>query len=129
MQKSEKEQPLQPAQSQKKQPGIEKKMKPRPEFKGRENGPAGRLDGKAAIITGGDSGIGRAVAVAFAREGADVCIAYLNEHADAEENRNEVEKLGNRLPCYVFLASEVESKHGAVGAILKTTSPQKTLYI
>jgi hypothetical protein len=57
---------------------------------------AGRLEGQAAVITGGDSGIGRAVAIAFAREGADVAIVYLEEHSDAEETVAEVERLGRR---------------------------------
>lgn len=66
-----------------------------PEYRG-----AGKLDGKVALITGGDSGIGRAVAVAFAREGADCAIVYLNEHKDAEETARLVEKEGHR--CLKF---------------------------
>src|SRR3569833_4541666 len=56
----------------------------------------GRLDGKAAVVTGADSGIGRAVAIAFAREGADELISYLNEHDDAKETAQWVERAGRR---------------------------------
>lgn len=60
----------------------------------------GRLDGKVALITGGDSGIGRAVAIAFAQEGADVAIAYLNESDDAADTKREIERLGKRCECF-----------------------------
>lgn len=92
MQKSEEKKPLQPPQHQPRQPGVESEMTPRPEYEGGPKTFAGRLEGKNAIITGGDSGIGRAVAVAFAREGADICIAYLDEQKDAEETKAAVEK-------------------------------------
>jgi NAD(P)-dependent dehydrogenase (short-subunit alcohol dehydrogenase family) len=85
-----------PAQHQEK-PGLEAKMRPRPEFKAPLYKGSGKLQGKAAIITGGDSGIGRAVAVLFAREGADVAIIYLpEEQRDAEETRGAVEAEGGR---------------------------------
>ena len=71
-------------------------MTPRPDHGEESYVGAGRLSGKAAIITGGDSGIGRAVAIAYAREGADLLIAYLNEHDDAEETRALVEAEGRR---------------------------------
>ena len=74
-----------PAQENRRCPGTEGAMRPRPDHGEQTYIGNGRLQGKAAIITGGDSGIGRAVAVAFAREGADVLISYLNEDADAEE--------------------------------------------
>lgn len=84
-----------PAQAQDRQPGREWEMHPKPVFTPRYPG-SGRLDGKVAIVTGGDSGIGRAVAVLFAREGADLVIAYLDEHADAAETKALVEQEGGR---------------------------------
>ena len=78
-------------------PGIESEMTPRPDYGADSYRGHGRLEGKAAIITGGDSGIGRAVALAFAREGADVLISYLEEEErDALETARAVEKAGRR---------------------------------
>ena len=71
-------------------------MMPRPKIEDQKHHGRGKLAGKAALITGGDSGIGRAVAVAFAREGADVALLYLNEHKDAEETKRLVEQEGRR---------------------------------
>jgi NAD(P)-dependent dehydrogenase (short-subunit alcohol dehydrogenase family) len=71
-------------------------MEPRPDCGEETYQGHGRLDGKAAVITGGDSGIGRAVAIAYAREGADVLISYLNEHEDAEDTARYVEEAGQR---------------------------------
>jgi NAD(P)-dependent dehydrogenase (short-subunit alcohol dehydrogenase family) len=82
-------------------PGLEAKVTPRPEYRGKAYKPAGKLAGKAALITGGDSGIGRAVAVLYAREGADVAIVYLREEQiDAEETRKAVMEAGRR--CLLF---------------------------
>ncbi|WP_267553109.1 SDR family oxidoreductase [Rhizobium rhizogenes] len=72
-------------------PGLTSQMDPRPDHGEQSYRGSGRLKGKRAIITGGDSGIGRAVAIAFAREGADILIAYLDEHEDADETRHLVE--------------------------------------
>ncbi len=84
-----------PPQQQSK-PGIESMMVPRPIFDNPYYKPAGKLLDKVALITGGDSGIGRAVAVAFAKEGADIAISYLDEHSDAQETKFCVKKYGRR---------------------------------
>ena len=77
-------------------PGIESEMEPRPDFGYETYVGHGRLEGRTAIVTGGDSGIGRAVALAFAREGADVLISYLEEHSDADETVRVVEEAGRK---------------------------------
>ncbi|USU08198.1 glucose 1-dehydrogenase [Sphingomonadaceae bacterium OTU29MARTA1] len=77
-------------------PGRTDRMDPRPDHGEHSYEGSGRLAGKATIVTGGDSGIGRAVALAFAREGADVLIAYLDEHDDAAETQRLVEEAGRR---------------------------------
>ena len=83
-----------PPQHQDRQPGIEREMTPRPEYEPPAYRAAGKLEGKKALITGGDSGIGRSVAVLFAKEGADVAIGYLDEHEDARRTAEEVEAEG-----------------------------------
>lgn len=88
-----------PPQHQETQPGREHQMDPRPEFHPRFPG-VGRLEGRVALITGGDSGIGRAVAVGMAREGADIAIVYLEEHRDAEETVQLVEAEGRRAASF-----------------------------
>jgi len=89
-----------PAQEQEKQPGNEYKMNPDPEVIRENYKGSGKLSGKKAFITGGDSGIGRSAAVHFAREGADVAIVYYNEHKDAEDTKALVEKEGRK--CVVI---------------------------
>ncbi len=84
-----------PPQEQARQPGREGEMHPRPDYEPKYPG-VGKLKDKVALITGGDSGIGRAVAVAMAREGARIAIAYLDEHKDANETRDLVRREGSR---------------------------------
>ena len=83
-------------QAQDRQPGREQEMEPRPQAEMRNYRGAGKLDGKIALISGGDSGIGRAVAIGFAKEGADVAITYLDEHEDAQETVRLIEAEGRR---------------------------------
>ena len=89
-----------PPQHQNQQPGIETQMNPRPVSIRENYQGSGKLKGKVSLISGGDSGIGRAVALAFAREGADIAIAYRNEHDDATETKQAVEAAGGR--CLVL---------------------------
>lgn len=77
-------------------PGLESELQPRPMYEAPAYKGSSKLEGMIALVTGGDSGIGRAVAVLYAREGADVGIVYLNEHSDAEETKAAVEREGRR---------------------------------
>ena len=86
-------------------PGLEADMQLKPRFMAEGYKGSGKLEGLTALLTGGDSGIGRAVAVLFAREGADVAIFYLNEHADAEETKRCIEAEGRRC---VLMAGDVK---------------------
>jgi len=99
-QKTQEKKVQRPPQHQAEQPGMEYKMTPRPKSEDASYRGSGKLTGKIAVITGGDSGIGRAVAIAFAKEGAEVAIVYLNEHKDAEETRSQVEEEGRR--CHLI---------------------------
>ncbi len=83
-----------PPQHQSRQPGVETQMRPRPEAEDEDYRGSGKLTGKKALITGGDSGIGKAVALAFAKEGADLAIVYLNEHDDARTTKERIEEEG-----------------------------------
>jgi NAD(P)-dependent dehydrogenase (short-subunit alcohol dehydrogenase family) len=93
---------------QNRQPGIEAKMDPRPEYIKSDYKAAGKLEGKVALITGGDSGIGRAVSVHYAKEGADVAIVYLDEDQDAELTRQLVEAAGRQ--CLLLKGDVKDSK-------------------
>lgn len=106
----------QPPQSQERQPGREHRMEPKPEYMPRFPG-AGRLDGKVALITGGDSGIGRAVAVGMAREGAAVALVYLEEESDADETAGAVEREGGRA---LKIAGDIGDEQFCRDAVAKT---------
>ncbi len=103
-----------PPQQQTRQPGIESEMTPRPKAENRVHHGTGKLSGKVALVTGGDSGIGRAIANAFAREGADLAIAYLDEHKDAEETKRLVEQEGRRC---MAVAGDVGSHEHCMQAV------------
>lgn len=89
-----------PPQHQMLQPGIESIMEPLPIFDNPNYKGSGKLNNKSVLITGGDSGIGRAISVAFAKEGANIVISYLYEHDDAETTKKYVEKYGGK--CYLI---------------------------
>lgn len=105
-----------PPQRQNKQPGIESKMEPLPaqptDYKGSD-----KLKGKSALITGGDSGIGRAVSILYAKEGANVAISYLDEHEDAEETKQMVEAEG--VKC-LLLPGDIKREGHCIDLVEKT---------
>ncbi|NMG36218.1 SDR family oxidoreductase [Azoarcus sp. TTM-91] len=107
-----------PPQHQETQPGHVAPMTPQPCDEMRGYTGSGKLKGKAAIITGGDSGIGRAVAIAFAKEGADVAVVYLNEHEDAAHTQRKVEAEGVRC---LLLAGDVGDEGFAARVVVETT--------
>ncbi|MBD0379438.1 SDR family oxidoreductase [Paenibacillus sedimenti] len=112
------EEPLSfPPQQQPQQPGLEYLMTPRPIFENPGYIGSRKLQDRVAIVTGGDSGIGRAVSVAFAKEGADVVIAYLNEHRDADETRARIEQLGRRC---LALPMDLRSKAANLAVVEQT---------
>lgn len=113
MQKDSKKK-IRPPQSQKK-PGLEKDLKPAPKSQPKVS--AEKLTGKVALITGGDSGIGRATALLFAKHGADIAIAYLNEKADADKTKAEVEKFGRKC---LLIAGDLGNESHCKKVISKT---------
>ena len=114
-----KEKKRQPAQHQRQRPGREHKMKPRPRAEDKSQPGSGKLRGKVAIITGGDSGIGRAVAIAFAKEGADVSVVYLEEDRDAKETEQLVEKQGRKC---LLIDGDVGDEKFCARAVARTLS-------
>jgi NAD(P)-dependent dehydrogenase (short-subunit alcohol dehydrogenase family) len=116
--KDKNKKPIRKPQSQKK-PGIESNMRPEPVYDDKQKPSSMRLDGKVAVITGGDSGIGRAVAVLFAKEGADIAVVYLNEHDDASQTATSVEAYGKTcLLIHGDLSKEIFC-HSAINKIIK----------
>lgn len=96
-----------PPQHQDHRPGYEGEMHPEPIYYSDSYKPAGKLEGKVAIVTGADSGIGRAVAIYYAKEGANVVMMYLEEHEDAEHTKREIEKTGREV---LMFAGDVADK-------------------
>lgn len=107
---------LQPPQSQE-LPGSEAQMTPKPQSDDSKYRGSGKLENKVAIITGADSGIGRAVAIAYAKEGANVAILYLSEHEDAKETKHLVEKYGGRA---ITIAGDIGSESFCQQAVQQT---------
>ncbi|MBA4493367.1 SDR family oxidoreductase [Paenactinomyces guangxiensis] len=106
-----------PEQRQLRQPGLEKWMVPRPIIENPNYKGSGKLAGKVALITGGDSGIGAAVAIAFAKEGADVAISYLDEHEDANRTKMRIEELGQRC---ILLPGDLREKQQCIDIVEET---------
>ncbi|MEB2515830.1 SDR family oxidoreductase [Pseudomonas sp. YuFO20] len=117
-------------------PGSQRKMDPYPDCGEQSYKGSGRLNGKIALITGGDSGIGRAVAIAFAREGADVAVAYLDEQEDAEETARWVEQAGrqclllpgdlaHKVHCQALVEKTVE-RFGRIDILVNNAAFQMT---
>lgn len=106
-----------PEQRQLRQPGVERLMVPRPIVENPNYKGSGKLKNKVGLITGGDSGIGAAVAIAFAKEGADIAIAYLDEHEDAERTKRRVEELGQR--CHL-MAGDLREKDQSIEIVEDT---------
>jgi NAD(P)-dependent dehydrogenase (short-subunit alcohol dehydrogenase family) len=101
-------------------PGLEAQMQVKPRFMAEQYKGSGKLEGQTAIVTGGDSGIGRAVAVLFAREGADVAVLYLNEHEDAAETQRYVEAEGRRCVTIAGDVKDMEFCQEAVDRVVAT---------
>ena len=132
--------PVFPPQHQSRQPGVETEMNPRPISQSPTYKASGKLAGKKAIITGGDSGIGKAVALLFAKEGADVAIVYLDEHDDANETKQLIEAEGRRCLLYAGdignedfckeVTNKILSEFGSLDILVNNAAeqhPQKSL--
>ena len=116
MQKSNPKKPIRPPQKQEK-PGDEYKMIPQPVYDNPAVKGCGKLSNKIAFITGGDSGIGRAVAVLFAKEGADIAIVYLSEDKDAEQTKAAIERYGRKC---VLIPGDISKERFCKNAVAKT---------
>src|SRR5690606_14689336 len=106
-----------PAQQQTDQPGKDSEMRPQPQDRAEEYRGSGKLEGKAALVTGGDSGIGRAASIAFAKEGADVGIVYYDEHDDAATTKRLIEQEGRRC---ITIAGDVGDESFCRSAVAQT---------
>lgn len=115
-----------PEQRQFRQPGVESDMVPKPIIENPNYTGSNKLVGKIALITGGDSGMGAAAAIAFAKEGADVAISYLNEHADAERTKHRIEQLGKRC---LLLPGDLRNKQQCIDIVTKTVDHFGELHI
>ena len=135
MQKNSRKRKLQPPQHQSVQPGRESQMVPKPEYENPNYKASGKLKGKTALITGGDSGIGRAIASVFAKEGCDIAIVYFNEHRDAEFTKKLVEEEGHFLTNPIIVkalkSSLLRSRHAKLrqSQAMKYSSAVKLLRI
>ena len=108
-----------PAQSQNQKPALESEMNPAPQYDRDSYKGSDKLKGKVALITGGDSGIGRSVAVLYAKEGADVAIVYLNEHEDAQKTKQLVEAQGQKC---LIIAGDISGEKFCHEAVEKTVA-------
>ena len=106
-----------PAQSQNRQPALESEMNPKPQYDRESYKGSDKLKGKVALITGGDSGIGRSVAVLYAKEGADVAIVYLNENQDAQKTKELVEAEGQKC---LLLPGDISNEQFCAEVVQKT---------
>ena len=121
-----KEKKLQPPQHQRRRPGREHKMEPRPRAEDKTHRGSGKLQDKVAIITGGDSGIGRAVAIAFAKEGAHISVVYLEEQRDASETKRLVEE--HRRKC-LLIKGDVGQEEFCQKAVAQTVKEFGKLHV
>lgn len=115
-----------PEQRQYRQPGIESLMVPQPIIENPNYKGSGKLKGKVALITGGDSGMGAAAAIAFAKEGADVAIAYLDEHEDANRTKKRVEEIGRKC---LLLPGDLRKKQQCIDIVKQTVNTFGELHI